>query len=427
MEPIFEKPINTQKTLKRMLIDNFFKTHSSFVVEKVEHPSKTNDSSKNEKIEIMAHSYSSQSLSVNQVSGHKSPPKSRPSSVCSSQSVNALAKGFFDSSIPNDYLMSIKSINIKKVQFLQNAKRDENSQCLVNSFLLLLSQNSINREYCTGLKMMKSSVWPAFERYTYKPGYFIQVVRNMPILIKAKKITNTNVKKCLGQFNMVSINNLGIYTCLYTFVKESLNYISQVYNLPLSFKKPPTSTETPKSRRPVLKPDKNLRAQSNKLKISQSKKGLEKFLNSSNKRPFDRPSSALDNTDSLAQYRTQDPQSKHREIYEDYIKKSIKGFKNYTLPDRKCIKTNTKAQRYLIESRVNRRIQEKFIGFLNDEKAIKTCQGSILEEVTHKLVDEFIRTLPCAEMSAGTLKFIDYFVQTREFEKLMKKFVIRDT
>jgi hypothetical protein len=395
-------------------------------VEKIEHPSKTNDSSKNEKIEIMAHSYSSQSLSVNHVSGHKSPPKSRPSSVCSSQSVNALAKGFFDPSIPNDYLMSIKSINIKKVQLLQNAKKDENSQCLVNSFLYLLSQNSIIREYCTGLKMMKSSIWPAFERYTYKPGYFIQVIRNMPMLIKSKKITETNIKKCLSQFNMVSIPSLGIYTCLYTFVKESLNYISQVYNLPLIFKKPPTSTETPKSRRSGLRPDKNPRAHSNKLKPSQSKKGLEKFLDSSNKRTLDRPSSALDNTENL-QYKNQDLQLNHKEIYEDYIKKSINVFKNYTLPDRKCIKINTKAQRYLVESRVNRRIQEKFIGFLNDEKVIKSCQGSVFEEVTHKLVDEFIRTLPCAEMSAGTLKFIDYFVQTREFEKMMKKFVIRDS
>ncbi|OMJ93407.1 hypothetical protein SteCoe_3650 [Stentor coeruleus] len=424
MEPIFEKPISTQKNLKRMLIDSFFKTHSSFVIEKIDHPSKTNESSKHEKSETMAHSYSSQSLSVNHVSGRKSPPKSRPSSVCSSKSVNAVANGFLDPSVPNDYLIAIKSISIKKVQFLQNAKRDENSHCLVNSFLLLLSQDSINREYCTGSRLMKSSVWPAFERYTYKPGYFVQVIRNMPILIKTKKLLSANVKKSLGQFNMVNCDNLGIYSCLYNFVKESLNYISQVYNLPLIFKKNLISTETTVSRRSGHRPDKIPRTHSNKLNQSQSKKGLEKFLNSSNKQPFNRPSSALDNTDNLGQYKTHDPQLKHKEIYEDYIKKSIKVFQNYTLPDRKGIKTNTKAQRYLIESRVNRRIQEKFIGFLNDEKVLKTCQGNIPEEVTEKLVDEFIRTLPCAEMSSGTLKFIDYFVQTREFEKLMKKFVI---
>lgn len=414
MEPIFEKPIYSSNSIKGKLIDNFFRSHSISFIDKIENSCKILDQPKIENPETLNHSSSSQSLSVIRV-GHKSPPRSRPSSVCSAHSSNTLASNFYDPTISSVFTLAIKNINIKKVQYLQKAARDENSQYLVNAFLMLLAQNETNVDFSTGLKIMKTSVWPIFERYLYKPGFFIQIIRRMPKSIKGKKVPEKDVKRALGLFNMVDIDKIGVYYSLYTFVKECFNYISECYNMPIVFR-PKTSENKP--RRLKCRADKTSRAQSGQFDQIENCSEAEKNPKPTEKIPTYRPSSALaEHSGGNFQDKPENSLLNAKDLYEEQVKKSLQHFKNLSLPkDRKYF--NTKAQQFLINSRVNKRIHDKFISFLQEKSTSKSCEGVPKDSLTQKLIENFIKTLPCSEMSAGTIKFIEYFTHTKEFERL---------
>ncbi|OMJ79517.1 hypothetical protein SteCoe_20443 [Stentor coeruleus] len=414
MEPIFEKPIYSNNSIKGKLIDNFFRSHSISFIGKIENSSKIQDQPKPEKPEILCHSSSSQSLTIIRV-GHKSPPRSRPSSVCSAQSTNTLASNFYDPTISSVFTMAIKNINIKKVQYLQKATRDENSQYLVNAFLILLAQNETNVDFSTGLKIMKTSVWGIFERYLYKPGFFIQIIRAMPKLIKRKKIPENDVRRALGLFNMVEIDKIGVYYSLYTFVKECFNYINECYNLPIVFKQKNSEN---KPRRLKRRGDKSSRVQSELYDQIENCSEVETNIKPIEKIPINRPSSVLaENSSGNLQDQPINQISNAKIFYEEQDKKSSHHYKNLSVPqDHKPI--NAKAQQFFINSRINKRIHDKFISFLQEKSTLTFCEGVPKEQLTQKLIENFIKTLPCSEMSGGTIKFIDYFSHTKEFERL---------
>lgn len=424
MDPIFEKPIYSSKSYKRMLIDNYFNTHSTSLLEKVENPSKFSELGKLEKSETMSHSYSTHSLSVIRMSGKNSSPESRPNSVCGSQSVTALTSTFFDSEISSDYCVSIRNITTKTVQFWQRAPKDENSQCLVNSFLLLLEQNITKVDLSSGMKSMKTIVWPTFDQFLYKPGFLIQVIRNLPRSIRAKSIMENDAKKSLGLFNMVDIRKLGMYKSLYIFIKESLNYISECYNLPMVLKKTRNS-RTAVPRQIQHRPAKKARTNSGQFDNFDHEVHIEKTPNSTRKIINDRSSSALGHvSDDSPQGKIGGSPSKQKLNFDDVLKKSMNSKTNTDVGQNIKNKSNlqgSKTQKFLVESRVNKRIHERFIKFLQGQKNVEESKEDDKEKITQKLVEEFIKTLSSTEMSEGTASFIGYFIKTKEFDRCTKK------
>ncbi|OMJ87693.1 hypothetical protein SteCoe_10537 [Stentor coeruleus] len=422
MDPIFEKPIYSSKSYKRLLIDNYFNTHRTSLIEKVENPSKFSESGKLEKYETMSHSYSTHSLSAIRVSGKNSSPESRPNSVCGSQSMTALTSTFFDSEISNDYCVAIRNITTKSVQFWQRAPKDDNSQCLINSFLLLLEQNITKVDLSSGMKSMKTIVWPTFDQFLYKPGFLIQVIRNLPKSIRAKSILENDVKKSLGLFNMVDICKLGMYKSLYIFIKESLNYISECYNLPILLKKT-RNTRTAVPRQIQYRPIKKARTNSGQFDSFVHEAHMEKNPNSSRKILNDRSSSALEHTsDDSPQGNIKGLSSSQKLIFDEVLKKSmnLKTSLAGQNSKNKISSQGSKAQKFLSDSRVNKRIQEKFIKFLQGKTTVDESEGNDKEKITKKLVEEFVKTLNSTEMSEGTASFIGYFVQTKEFDRCTK-------
>ncbi|OMJ82095.1 hypothetical protein SteCoe_17315 [Stentor coeruleus] len=406
-----------------MLIDNYFNTHRTSLLEKVENPSKFSESCKLEKFETMSHSYSTHSLSAIRMSGKNSSPDSRPNSVCGSQSVTVLTSAFFDSEISNDYCIAIRNITTKTVQFWQRAPKDDNSQYLVNAFLLLLEQNITKVDLSSGMKSMKTIVWPTFDQFLSKPGFLIQVIRNLPKTIRAKSILENDAKKSLGLFSIVDIRKLGMYKSLYIFIKESLNYISKYYNLPMVFKKTRNS-RTAVPRQILHRLCKKARTNSGQFDNLDHEARIEKTPNSARKILKNRSSSPLGHVlNDSPQGKTRGSPYKQKQNFDEVLKKSMNLAANADFGQNVKNKSmqGLKTQKFLVDSRVNKRIHEKFIKFLQGQIAIEEYEGNNKEKITQKLVEEFVKTLAGTEMSEGIASFIGYFVQTKEFDRFTKK------
>ena len=83
--------------------------------------------------------------------------------------------------------------------------------------------------------------------------------------------------------------------------------------------------------------------------------------------------------------------------------------------------SKSKAEKFLIDSRVNKRVQEKLKKFLDQTPSIEKSEVSN-EELKDRLIENFMKTLPVSEVSSSCIKFLDYYKKTSEFERLIKKF-----
>lgn len=420
MEPIFEKPIYSSKSLKRTLIDSFYKTHSNFINNKIEKPPNPALPSKHEKSLSLSSSSSSNTISFIKAKTQKN-IKSRSNSVCSNQSMMSLASKIQEIEISYDYSMAIKKITTKSVQTMQRAPKDENSQCLVNAFLILLTQNALNADFSLGSKNMKTMAWPLFEKLLFKPGSLIQIIRDMPKAINARKISEADAKKSFGLFNIIDASKLGPYFLLYNFVKESLNYINHCYNLPNDNK----NIEKPAIINTIKRLDRKSRPLSSNFENSESQKPIEKPIKTLVKKPLARSFSV--NTDLIGENMhilSDEATTKAKQNFDDMLKKSMSAFKSLSLAQcQKDLNSSFKAEKFLMDSRVNKRIHEKFVNFLERFGGLVGCEGLLEREMRVKIVEEFVKTLTCAEMSAGTVSFIVYFIQTKEFDKYFMKIV----
>ncbi|OMJ65747.1 hypothetical protein SteCoe_37683 [Stentor coeruleus] len=336
----------------------------------------------------------------------------------------SLASKVTEIEIPHDYSIAIKKITTKSVQAMQRAAKDENSQCLVNAFLILLTQNSLNADFSLGSKNMKTMAWPLFEKLLFKPGSLIQTIRDMPKAINARKISEADAKKSFGLFNTIDATKLGPYSLLYNFVKESLNYINHCYNLPNDYKNldKPVIPATPNT---IKRLDRKSRPLSGNFENLERQKPLEKPIKILVKKTLARSSSV--NSDLIRENThilSEEAKVKVKQNFEDMLKKSMSAFKSLSLAQcQKDLNSSLKAEKFLMDSRVNKRLHEKFVNFLEGFGGLIGYEGLLEREIRVKIVEEFVKTLSCTEMSAGTVSFVVYFIQTKEFDKYLKKIV----
>lgn len=165
----------------------------------------------------------------------KSKNPSRPSSSCSAKSSNLQAYKYQDSSISDSYFTSINSITLKTIKAYEKTQNSGNLECLLYSFLIIFTGIKRNADVLHGVILMRNKAFSIFKGFLSVPGNFIKSLRGIPRVIRLKRLSLNDLKKSLAWFNMVSIEDLGIYASLYEFVKETLAYSRKFYCVPIVF------------------------------------------------------------------------------------------------------------------------------------------------------------------------------------------------
>ena len=427
MEAIFENPIIVTSSIKRMLIDQYIKreglTSASKCIPELNIQTPLKSSEKYQ----MPRSTSTTSFLNSKISAQQFSTRSRPSSVCSSRSNLLVPSQYFDSDISIEFLGIIKAITIKKVQILHKMPKDENLLCLVYSFLVILVEAGEDFGFTLNKKLMRSFVWPSFTSITSKPGTFIKAIRKIPNLIRNKRIPEAEVKKSLALFNMVDPKRIGQFKIIYDLLKETLAYIGEVYNINITVKSILSSKNTNNKPKNSSSNVKTHRSSSMIITEPDNPSGntlVEKVVNLSELKQTKRSCASLDMDFGE---NTKESQSKIISTTQDILlkellKKPLSLFKANTSPinkSRKNSKQLKKNQQFLVDSRISRRLHEKFTEFLSEVKKFDNVAGGSMEEKTQIIMDQFIKSLPCSDISSSTLKYLEYLSATKEFVKLL--------
>lgn len=409
MEAIFERPILVESSIKKMLIDQFLKRENispSYPSPIIKNPIKPLE-------KVVSRSQSSFSLPLSK----QFFSNSRTSSICSSRSITATSQ-CLDPDIPKTLLTAVNSISLKKVQNLQKAGKDENSLCLVYSFLTILADSNA-LEMAAGKKIMRSNVWHTFSAYISKPGIFVQGVRKIPNLIKTMKICEMDVKKALALFNIVDGKRLGPFKMIYDVVKEGLAYAGEVYGIKILFR----SVFRTSSVKGISKNVEKIGGKVRNVSVGET------FINVLAEKVVNISEVLMENEEKVCEYQ-KSPENHGRvdslptqdEVLKKLLENPLSLFKTHGKGQEKScknLKQTIKTQRFLVDSRVNRRIHEKLIKFLSKGKKAQGLDNASTSEKTQKVMDEFISTLSCSEVSSSTLKYLEYISSTKEFLRLM--------
>ena len=419
-----EKKNFRSSSIKQMIIDEYIKNSGYSSLSKLKSKSNIPEITITDPGNILR---SESAHSLNQFIPVSKRPvqKSRPSSVCSSKSTNLYTSQYFDANISVEFSTAIKNCTIKAVQNLQKTGKNENSLCLVFSLLMILAEIDDNIDFTPGVKILRSRVWQTFLSYISKPGLFVQIIKKLPKLIKDRKIPENDIKKAAGLFNMVSLNKITEFKIIYDLVKEALLYIKDCYGINILFKPPKdiqkkVNKYTFTDEKPVGK-HRNASVQVQNFETSIVVNIFPKSTkNESKELSF---SSEIFNPNNVEIIEPVLEQPSQQELLSRLLKQPISLFKPEIVPRkiRNKSKSNLKNQQFLIESRVNKRIHDKLIRFFDGKKTTEKIGDK--QEIIEKLINEFIETLPCAEISASTLKFLEYFVTTKEFDHYIQKHI----
>ena len=256
------------------------------------------------------------------------------------------------------------------------------------------------------------------------------------------KIPQKDLKKSLFLFNMVDERRIGVYRFIYKLVRECLIYFGDCYGINVIFKRAALpNNEIPKEtgekiiEKKLEKKYRNSSAQYEEPEISFHNVLAEKVLNVSNLHLSSK--SLVEDNKSV----TENPLN-HQEISiknvnpeaivlkpDDHLKELLKKPKSFFKPNaltkEKKIsgsKQQLKNQKFLIDSRVNKRIHEKFLSFVSKKQEKVKIINESFENKTQRIMDDFIKNLPCAEVSSSTLQYLEYLSTTKEFEKYLKNY-----
>jgi hypothetical protein len=511
MELGYERSTMIKSNVKRMLIGQFLsKEESLFPVASTE-----GQETMTKQYPVLSRSQSSSSVTQLPSCINPNSKKIRPVSVCSLNSSLLHISAIHEPDLPQEYSLALKNLTMKKIQMLQKPAKDENSLCLIYSFLIILAEVDRNIEFTPGIKVMRSKVWIIFDYYAAKPGFLVQIVKKIPKLIKDQKIPENDIKKSLALFNMVIEARLGPFKIIHEILKQTFIYASDCYGLKTVFRATPKAQINQKKlsksqektnkilsefsinfHQPQLTPffkDPENTANNtiyfeskleNDFKIQEKSADINFsstdsfFLDifSINKRSYKAIDMKLEPHISVSVNDTAiEPQSKIVSMdtgpnnilldspsrcaylsskpgeiqfdeqstnvptegiyrftsvpsYEELtsiLKKPIDLFKPAPVQDdsysRKKLKD--KNQKFLVQSRVNKRIHDKLINFLITKPKPIATNDSNKDLITKAILEEFIKSLPCAEISVSTLKYVQYFASTKDFDKYIKKFL----
>lgn len=280
--------------------------------------------------------------------------KSRPHSSCSSKSSNIEKIQLYDPTIPGSFVSAVKKISFRSLQNLQKSVVDENSQCLIYSFLLLLSLVDTAGP-AIQVKNSRSKVNQTFYQYVKNPAILIQVIRKLPKTLKNFGNFDSTCQKAQVLFKIVDFQKLSAFFEIFELVHEALAYIDLC--------------KIPKIQENVSQPKeknmKNVNTGSSELSMS-------------NKNPkHARPGSM-----------GQIPQELTHTINPKTTGKVLNK------------KELIKAERFLLESRVNKRIQEKLNKFM---------QGKEKYDDKESVLKEFIGGLPADDVNKTSIKMIELY------------------
>lgn len=368
-------------SIKQSLLKSFFNKHSNLL--------KTHsDSPQVQTPDPMPIPRSQSSVSLN-CKSNKVP--SRPISSCSQLTPNKLNSSILDQVLPSNLLNAIKKLNIKTILDYNTVSLDENMTWLLYSFLTLLSLVD-KQGPASSVINLRSKVYGVFKQYLKSPGVLIQLIRKIPNFLQSNDLPTGFLTKLQASFHLVNITKITNCLELYEIVLETLAFFKS------SPKILPQSRSTTKK-----KPVKTFQVKKSPLSLNSSER-----------------SSSL-----LNLIKKKDNSSKPRPNLAVTLKTSLKPqILKVNEKGQKDLKNADKLEQFLLNSRINKRIHEKIGNFLKGKEGM-AGNGMREEEIGQKLLDEFTLTLPVAEISSSSVKFLQFFRKGKEFEKVVKKIASR--
>jgi hypothetical protein len=239
-------------------------------------------------------------------------------------------------------------------------------------------------------KLMRYQVVKIFKDLVKNPGNFIRVLKLVPGKIEERKDFRYG-KIIEASFRLVDYSKLKSFKEIFCFVRECVEIIKRGER-----------TETPESglvKVYSVSPVRSPLTKTQKINTSSYRSSIKSSPSIKSKSPY-KPEST-----SKSFLKTQD-------------------FKEITQTCKilfQKMNSKSKAEKFLIDSRVNKRVQEKLKKFLDKPQTIEKSEISN-EEIKNQLIENFIKTLPVSEVSSSSLKFLEYYKKTSEFERLIKKF-----
>lgn len=333
-------------SVKRALIENFFAKRDVSAFTEASIPCKDLQASN----PLFVRSQSSQEANLKVLN-------SRPNSAFSYKSSNQEKFQLSDPSLPNSFKQAVKKLTLRSLQNLQKSKIDESSQNLIHSFLLILSfADPVGP--ASQVKSSPSKVFPAFNQYLKNPALFIQTIRKLPNSLKDLKIFDIYCQKAQILFKTVDFGKLSAFFEIFELVQEALAYLNLC-------KVQKTHEKLEKTEKPKIKTLKKKRMDSYDFNIPK------------------------ENQKHIRQGSTGYILEEFKQNLKEKMIKNVLGHKE-----------SMKAERFLVDSRVNKRIQEKLNKFIKDKNG---------EYNKESVIKEFVSGLPCAEVNKSSLKFIELY------------------
>lgn len=359
-------------SVKKSLLENFFKNHS-----KTAKSSSDSIRMKTLNNEPEFRSNSPGGLNCNSKKNHSRPVSSNGSlTPCKSDlSVS-------ESSLPSNIANAIKKVTVKTIFSYSNFSFDENMNWLLYCFLNLLSLVDTQGPAST-VKNNRSKANEVFKTYLKSPGFLIQQIRKIPSFLQSTPLPTSVTSSLKASFKLINISKLSNCLELYEIVMESLALLR---NLPQT---KPRCESTPK------KLTKNSQVRKSPLLYS----------------PLERSSSTFTLKKPLQLNST-------RPKLASTMKTCSKLQPPKPAQYKSIVKCN-KADRFMLESRANKRLHERIRKFLQD-KSGTGGNGLNEEDIGQQLLNEFVSGLPVADISSNSEKFIKFFSKSKEFEKAVK-------
>lgn len=364
-------------SIKRALIDNFFKSRMDLtgtlpdcaLTEVV-----LNEDSK----AVTGYLRPSSSQSV-----HLKNLQSRPSSVCSSKSIQLDRNLGIDFLIPASLASAVKKLSVRTLMNYAKVPIDENSLCLVYSFLMILSIADPKGPAGT-VQSSKNKVVPVFHSYLKNTGNLAQIVRKIPKMLKNFDDSKEIMKKSRNLIQVVDFNRLAGFREIYEFVDEITSFAVG--------DKIGDGRKERKEKRSEVKVKKNFRTES--IERGKNLAGVGSIV----KGKHEKTQSFSAGVD-----RKQDFQGKSKENIEKKKAGRVASISNIEVLPFGGANRSSRTDKFLVESRISKRVQEKLVKFLQGKQG----EGPMFRQ---QIIKDFIMTLPSSEVSSSTFKLAELYI-----------------
>jgi hypothetical protein len=337
--------------------------------------------------------------SQSSMSDHFKTANSRPSSVSSNRSSNIKRNKALDTEFTLELTAAIKKLSLRTFLNLSRQPVDENSLCLVFAFIMLVG--IVDTKGPAGMiKNSKSKVVPAFSFYLKNSGKLIQIIRKIPKSLKNPENSNI-LKKVQGLMKILDHKKVQNFLEIHDFIQEALNFASSQKEI--------TEIKNPKMPDFSFNPTISSLSKTSSCQAGPSPISTKTFIKKS------RNTSSFDlNTKNVQ--RSSKPKHEKSSSFSGAILKDQSHFQA-SLKENQEKKQQTKkkvssgeglehgrqnrTEKFLLDSRINKRIQEKLVKFLKDKQ---------IEEDHSKVIQDFVTTLPCSEVNSNTYKLAEIYL-----------------